>query len=396
MARRPRPVNPDEGPVQAFAFDLRALRESAGNPTYRALARTAGYSATTLGDAAGGAQLPTLEVTAAYVGACGGDVEAWQTRWQEVSRELAREQKVAVEAEVAAEEAPQETVEEPAPRHGRRRSYAIWTGAAAAIAGALVAVAATMGNPSSNAASTATSSPASPGCPALRTSGASIAFTGKTYGSGANVRTGASLQSPVRLRVPAGCDIGFSGYCIGDVVTDETAGTPDMRWFIIPDGGGEVASAIVHGDPPASLTPRPCPDAVPGPASISLAVSPNGTGGDVVELAATGSRLWIVGFAAYYASRGSGTDAWHQLGFGDNRQSAGTFASSPLRLDGATSPVPVVAVACLGGQGPTGVVATGAIPPAAPRAMQPMPARYAASLPEAERAACAYPGAAAN
>jgi len=387
-------VNPDDGPVQAFAFDLRALRESAGNPTYQALARTAGYSATTLGDAAGGAQLPTLEVTAAYVGACGGDVDAWRARWQAVSRELAGEQRVAVEAETAAEEAPQETVEEPAPRRNRRRSYAIWTAAAAVIAGALAAAATAMGNPSSNAASTAISSPASSGCPALRTSGASIAFTGRTYGIGANVRTGASLQSPVRLRVPAGCDIGFSGYCIGDVVMDETAGTPDMRWFIIPDGG-EVASAIVHGDPPASLTPQPCPDAVPGPASISLAVSPNGTGGDVVELTATGSRLWIVGFAAYYASQGSGTDAWHQLGFGDTH-SAGAFSSSPLRLDGATSPVPVVAVACLGGQGPTGVVATGAIPPAAPRAVQPMPARYAATLPRAEQAACAYPGGAAN
>ena len=395
MARRPRPVNPEDGPVQAFAFDLRVLRESAGNPTYRALARIAGYSATTLGDAAGGAQLPTLEVTAAYVGACGGDVGAWRARWQEVSRELASEQKVAVEAEVAAEEAPQETVEEPAPQQNRRRSYAIWTGVAVAIAGGLVAAATTMGNPSSNVASTATSSPASPGCPALRTSGASIAFTGKTYGIGANVRTGASLQSPVRLRVPAGCEIGFSGYCIGDVVKDETAGTPDMRWFIIPNGGGEVASAIVHGDPPSSLGPQPCPDAVPGPASISLAVSPNGTGGDMVELTASGSRLWIVGFAAYYASQGSGTEAWHQLGFGDT-QDQGTFASSPLRLDGATSPVPVVAVACLGGQGPTGVVATGAISPAAPRAVQPMPAQYAASLPRAEQAACAYPGAASN
>jgi hypothetical protein len=62
LARTPRPVNPADGPIQAFAHDLRSLREAAGNPTYRVLAKTAGFSATTLGDAAGGVRLPTLEL----------------------------------------------------------------------------------------------------------------------------------------------------------------------------------------------------------------------------------------------------------------------------------------------------------------------------------------------
>lgn len=401
MARRPRPVNPDEGPVQAFAFDLRALRDEAGNPTYRALSRTAGYSATTLGDAAGGVHLPTLEVTAAYVGACGGDVEAWRARWQEVSREVGRKQ-------CPAEETVEETAEKPAPealpadqprqrpRRRGRRTYVVWIGAAAVVAGVLVAAATTMGNPAPKtkttpSAAAQSSTSAAAGCPAIPASTADVAFTGKTYGIGANVRTGASLQSPMRQRIPAGCTVAFSGYCLGDVVTDETAGTPDMRWFIL-SGGGEVSSAIVHGDPPASLAPRPCPDDVPSPASISVTVSRNGTGGGVAELLATGSRLWIVGFAAYYPNQGSGTgSSWHQLGFGDT-QSGGAFASSPLRLDGATSPVPVVAVACLGGDGPTAIVATGAVRPSAPQQLQPMPSQYAATLPNAEGAACAYPG----
>ncbi|HZP53495.1 helix-turn-helix transcriptional regulator, partial [Actinocrinis sp.] len=92
MGRTPRLLNPDDGPLQAFAHDLRMLREKAGNPTYRALAKTAGFSASTLGEAAGGVRRPSLDVTLAFVGACGGDVEAWQERWYQLDRQLTAEQ----------------------------------------------------------------------------------------------------------------------------------------------------------------------------------------------------------------------------------------------------------------------------------------------------------------
>jgi tetratricopeptide (TPR) repeat protein len=81
MARRERPLDPDVGPMHQFADDLRRLRAAAGNPTYRVLARCAGYSATTLSEAAGGRRQPTLDVVLAYVGACGGDREVWAKRW---------------------------------------------------------------------------------------------------------------------------------------------------------------------------------------------------------------------------------------------------------------------------------------------------------------------------
>lgn len=418
MARRPRPVNPDEGPVQAFAFDLRALRESAGNPTYRALARIAGYSATTLGDAAGGVQLPTLEVTAAYVGACGGDVEAWRTRWQEVNRELAceRDGEPEQESEQEPEDLPtQDADPTPVPeppgqpsRDGFRRSGPWIAVSALSIGIAVVAVIAAfvLRQPPANAAAspskdpstrvvtktTAKASASASQCPTVPSPGTAVAFTGTTYGLGANVRDGASLESAVRFRIPAGCSVGFSGYCLGDVVMDQTADTPDMRWFIIP-GVGEVSSAIVHGDPPSSLTARPCPDDVPGPASISLAVAPSGTGGGVLQLSATGSQLWIVGFAAYYADAGTTTaPRWHQFGFGDE-QSAGAFSSSPLRLDDVSAAtVPVVAVACVGGDGPTHVVAAGSVRPSAPRTLLALPGQPSSMLAEAERTACEYPG----
>ncbi|OEU90822.1 hypothetical protein DB35_04575 [Streptomyces abyssalis] len=82
-------MDPEAGPVPRFAAGLRALRESAGRPTYRAMAGQARYGVTTLSQAAAGKQLPTRAVTLAYVKACGGDLIEWERRWREASEELA-------------------------------------------------------------------------------------------------------------------------------------------------------------------------------------------------------------------------------------------------------------------------------------------------------------------
>ncbi|MBW4722054.1 nSTAND1 domain-containing NTPase [Saccharothrix obliqua] len=84
-----------------FAAELRRLRAGAGAPPYRALARAAHYSPSTLADAAGGRRLPSLPVTLAYVGACGGDVAEWERRWRAVSAELAAGPPTAEEGERA-------------------------------------------------------------------------------------------------------------------------------------------------------------------------------------------------------------------------------------------------------------------------------------------------------
>lgn len=83
MPRPERPLATGDEPLTLFARELRKLRESAGNPPYRLLARDAHYSVTTLSDAAGGKTLPSLAVTLAYVRACGGDPGEWEQRWRE-------------------------------------------------------------------------------------------------------------------------------------------------------------------------------------------------------------------------------------------------------------------------------------------------------------------------
>lgn len=87
MARIESPV-PD-GPFQEFAEGLRELRRSAGNPPYRVLAVRAHCSAAALAMAAAGRALPTLVITRAYVGACGGDVQEWEARWRRLKADLA-------------------------------------------------------------------------------------------------------------------------------------------------------------------------------------------------------------------------------------------------------------------------------------------------------------------
>jgi hypothetical protein len=85
MGRPEKPVDASGGAVAAFASELRRLRAKAGNPTYRDMARYALFSPSVLSSAASGRRLPSLQVTLAFVEACGGDREAWRRRWLQVS-----------------------------------------------------------------------------------------------------------------------------------------------------------------------------------------------------------------------------------------------------------------------------------------------------------------------
>lgn len=60
-----------------FAARLRELRESAGSPSFRQMARVAHYSSSTLAEATAGKRLPTEPVVKAFVTACGEDPADW-------------------------------------------------------------------------------------------------------------------------------------------------------------------------------------------------------------------------------------------------------------------------------------------------------------------------------
>ncbi|MBW4704072.1 DUF2690 domain-containing protein [Micromonospora sp. RL09-050-HVF-A] len=64
-----------------FVADLARLRREAGQPSLRKMSATAHYSHTALAGVLSGARLPSLELTMAFVRACGGDEAAWRARW---------------------------------------------------------------------------------------------------------------------------------------------------------------------------------------------------------------------------------------------------------------------------------------------------------------------------
>ncbi|MFY1685882.1 DUF2690 domain-containing protein [Micromonospora sp. WMMD730] len=64
-----------------FVADLARLRRDAGQPSLRRMSATAHYSHTALAGVLAGTRLPSLELTLAFVRACGGDEAAWRDRW---------------------------------------------------------------------------------------------------------------------------------------------------------------------------------------------------------------------------------------------------------------------------------------------------------------------------
>ena len=102
MGRPERPVDQHSGPIAELAAQLRRLRDGAGRPSYRELARRASFSTTVLSEAAGGRTLPTLPVVKAYVRACGGDVDEWEERWRQLAAQLSEDRQENGQAAVRA------------------------------------------------------------------------------------------------------------------------------------------------------------------------------------------------------------------------------------------------------------------------------------------------------
>ncbi|MDV9176224.1 hypothetical protein R6V09_39635 [Streptomyces sp. W16] len=89
MGRPESPLDPEAGPVQRLAHELRQLRQEAGGITYRVMAGRVDFSAATLSEAAAGERLPSLAVVLAYVRACGADSGEWEGRWRRAAEEEA-------------------------------------------------------------------------------------------------------------------------------------------------------------------------------------------------------------------------------------------------------------------------------------------------------------------
>jgi transcriptional regulator with XRE-family HTH domain len=80
-------LEPPAGGLEEFCRGLAKLR-AAAELTVRELEKRSGYSKAALSKAASGRSLPSFDLTMAYVGACGGNVQAWEQRWRELRAAL--------------------------------------------------------------------------------------------------------------------------------------------------------------------------------------------------------------------------------------------------------------------------------------------------------------------
>ncbi|MGH3242722.1 MAG: NBR1-Ig-like domain-containing protein [Spirillospora sp.] len=73
--------------IASFAALLRALRDSAGTPSFREMAgRSRAISHTTLHEAAQGNRLPSWATTAEFIKACGADPADYRDRWESANQ----------------------------------------------------------------------------------------------------------------------------------------------------------------------------------------------------------------------------------------------------------------------------------------------------------------------
>jgi hypothetical protein len=359
MARRERLLDPETDRLHRFAHDLRQVRAAAGNPTYRVLAKRAGYSATSLSDAARGERIPTLEVVLAYVGACDGDRELWAQRWN---------------ALFVPETAPPAQPEKP------RRSRT----ALLAVAAVVVLISTAIG------ITVVLQRPGRATCPSL--SGQPL-FTGETQGKGVLAYEGPSTAAPVTSSITENCVLGFTGYCVGEKQIDTDAQTLDLRWLILTDGS-MVPSGKIHGGPPASIGPTRCRGDRPPPESLTLSVSADPLDREGTTATASGVHLDIVGFAEQWIDekgRGIGPRPWRQTAIIDD---AGGFRASwstaAAPAAGVTRRV-IIAAACLGGGAPTSAIQLAAMTPTGPVRPQDLPRLSPDEAAAGALTACGYP-----
>jgi len=106
------------------------------------------------------------------------------------------------------------------------------------------------------------------------------AITESNAGKGVVYRRQANTTSDYDVAgrlLPGNCQVGFTGFCIGQAVNDFSGGdAQDQQWFILPDDKGYVAGGVVQEIPPGTIgqTPSSCDGGSPEPTTITLDPKP--------------------------------------------------------------------------------------------------------------------------
>jgi hypothetical protein len=185
-------------------------------------------------------------------------------------------------------------------------------------------------------------------------------FAGRIYDEvgkeGVATYATASRDTTPRRRLPAGCDLDFESYCIGQTLTDTRYETPSSVWFVLRAPTPEDKRwELLPAARVASFTrtvARPgtgnCPAAAPPLGVIDIERPRRQAVGGRFTVRASAPGAHTVGFAARYAV--DGAQRWHTVAV-DSKRSDGFSASFDARSLGVlesneTVDVVVAAVPC--------------------------------------------------
>ncbi|NHA70329.1 hypothetical protein [Phycicoccus flavus] len=190
-------------------------------------------------------------------------------------------------------------------------------------------------------------------------------FYAQTVAGGASARTGPGRGFPQVDRFAGDCTLGFSGYCIGEPVTNDLSDLVDARWLIVNGSENLVSSAVLQvQSQPASTTaatpdPRcaklggfPLPNALKFTAKVSRQ-QPN-----QVKLTATAKGAPLIGYAEKIVDPVDGVYPYTPIG--SPKSNAPRFAgvwiadSDVDLLKGRTGRMHIAASACLSAGFPIG------------------------------------------
>jgi hypothetical protein len=178
--------------------------------------------------------------------------------------------------------------------------------------------------------------PAPPGC--LNTDGPIRATVKAEY---AVIGSKADLASDPKGLVVRGCQLKFTGYCIGAVHQDEfDPRVPDARWLILPDGRGLIEAGSMAGTIPRDADPSKCPGGVRAPTKIVFSKAVIDEKTERVLLQAVAPRAAMIGFAL---KRRDGQ--WQRIGWDPTAEGGGPETLYlPARASVGTT---VAATACI-------------------------------------------------
>ena len=183
-------------------------------------------------------------------------------------------------------------------------------------------------------------------------------FVAQTELGYSHLRSEPNLSAHVLLRYPPGCELQFTGYCIGEPKIHWRFHDPDPVWFHalgnFHDGYIPRADIRAGPGPNSKIELKACPGgrAAPQPPEITAPLEHELKG--PVEITAAAPNAAEVGFAVYYedAPGQPSSATWHQIGVdlntADGISSSWDTRSVPGQSRKQPAPLTVAAVTCLG------------------------------------------------